>query len=68
MARELTKLCKRQILQGHVWAWMHRYKQGVPSQYCPAIEMLTQGQVTREQLRPDVVWGSIPPLSQDHNP
>ncbi len=56
MARGLTTLCKRNISQGHVWAWLHRYKQ-VPPEYCPAIEILTDGRVTRQQLRPDVVWG-----------
>lgn len=31
----------------------------VPADYCPAIERATQGQVTCEELRPDVDWGYL---------
>lgn len=28
----------------------------VPAEYCPKIELLTDGQVRCEQLRPDIAW------------
>ncbi len=31
----------------------------VPADYCPSIERATQGQVTCEQLRPDVDWAVL---------
>lgn len=34
-------------------------KTRVPAEYCPAIERATQGQVTCEELRPDVDWGYL---------
>lgn len=32
---------------------------GVPAERCPAIERMTNGQVTCEELRPDVDWGYL---------
>ena len=37
--------------------WMVRGR--VPAEHCPAIERETAGQVTCEQLRPDVDWGYL---------
>lgn len=34
--------------------WLRRGR--VPSEYCPAIERFTKGEVTCEMLRPDVDW------------
>jgi DNA-binding transcriptional regulator YdaS (Cro superfamily) len=34
-------------------------KRRVPLLHCPVIEMATDGQVTREELRPDVNWGLL---------
>jgi DNA-binding transcriptional regulator YdaS (Cro superfamily) len=31
----------------------------VPAEHCPAIERLTDGVVTCEELRPDVAWGVL---------
>ena len=47
------------IRQAHVWKWLNRTQLGVPAEYCRAIEGLTQGQVTRYDLRPDV-FGEAP--------
>jgi len=38
-----------------VYQWMAGTRQ-VPADRCPAIERATDGRVTVEQLRPDVVW------------
>jgi DNA-binding transcriptional regulator YdaS (Cro superfamily) len=32
---------------------------GVPAEYCPQIEALTNGQVRCEDLRPDVQWSVL---------
>jgi DNA-binding transcriptional regulator YdaS (Cro superfamily) len=42
-----------QVCQAQISNWLHRDK-FVPAQACPHIECLTNGVVTREQLRPDV--------------
>jgi DNA-binding transcriptional regulator YdaS (Cro superfamily) len=42
-----------QVRQAQISNWLNRDK-FVPAQACPHIECLTNGQVTREQLRPDV--------------
>jgi DNA-binding transcriptional regulator YdaS (Cro superfamily) len=41
------------ISQGHVWSWINRDKRASAS-YAIDIEHLTQGEVTRYELRPDV--------------
>jgi DNA-binding transcriptional regulator YdaS (Cro superfamily) len=38
-----------------VWQWS-RNQRPVPSERCPSIERATAGQVTCEELRPDVDW------------
>ena len=52
LARELTKR-GIPVEQAHVWNWLHRNKE-VPAHVCPHLECITEGVVTREQLRPDV--------------
>ena len=42
------------VSQSHISFWLTRAKKGVPPEYCGAIERLTQGKVTRKQLRPDI--------------
>lgn len=37
--------------------WVRRGR--VPAEHCPAIERATGGQVTCEDLRPDVDWGYL---------
>lgn len=39
-----------------VQAWL---RTRVPAEYCPLIERELQGQVTCEQLRPDIEWGVL---------
>lgn len=43
-----------EVSQGQVWCWLHRDKRGAPADRAVAIERLTKGQVTRQQLRPDI--------------
>lgn len=42
------------ITQPTVWAWINRSKNGVPAEYCAAIEAATNGAVTKSDLRPDL--------------
>ena len=45
--------CK--VKQGHVWGWLNTHKSPAPpSEYCIPIEQITDGAVTRYDLRPDV--------------
>ena len=44
----------RRIYQSHVWKWLRKSKNGIPAEYCRAIEHATNGAVTRFDLRPDV--------------
>ena len=62
LARRLTDIearrgAKRKIRTGHIYHWLGN---GVPAERCPAIEQAVGGQVTRQQLRPDV-FGPTPP-------
>lgn len=41
------------------WAVSKWKRSGVPVERCPDIELLTKGQVTCEDLRPDVNWSVI---------
>jgi hypothetical protein len=49
----------RRIYQSHVSKWLRETKNGLPAEYCIAIEQATNGTVTRYMLRPDV-FGTIP--------
>lgn len=42
----------------NVWPWF-RTPRPVPAEHCPLIEMLTDGAVRCEELRPDVPWGVL---------
>lgn len=53
-----TQMAKKLGLkQQNVWVWLRSGT--VPAEYCPEIEEATSGQVTAEQLRPDVAWHVI---------
>ncbi|MCW9733721.1 helix-turn-helix domain-containing protein [Avibacterium sp. 20-15] len=41
------------------WAVSKWQKSGVPAERCPEIEKLTNGQVTCEELRPDIDWSVL---------
>lgn len=44
-----------------VWNWLNRDK-AVPAQYCPIIEWISRGAVTRKDLRPDdwhLIWPEL---------
>lgn len=53
----LARQCKEampgsKVAQAHVWHWLHVGK--VPAEYVLAIESVTGGKVTRNDLRPDL--------------
>lgn len=41
-------------------------RRGIPSDRCPAIERATEGKVTCEEMRPDVVWHRVPDAEWPH--
>lgn len=45
--------------QSAVWSWLNKTTKGVPAEFAPEIEELTNGEVSRYQLRPDV-FGEAP--------
>lgn len=54
------------VPQQVVWAWLNRGDQRPPPERSPAIELATRGNVTVEQLRPDVRWARIPDPDWPH--
>lgn len=46
------------VIPTSVWNWLHG--KPVPQGHCPAIELVTGGQVTCEQLRDDLPWFRVP--------
>ena len=58
LARAVNKNIKNghnPISQRNVWAWLYRNQTcAPPAEYCAAIEAATNGEVTRQQLRPDI--------------
>lgn len=42
----------------NVWPWFATDRR-IPAEHCPAIELATDGKVTCEQLRGDVVWARV---------
>lgn len=43
------------VAQGHIWNWLHSTKRPMPpAEHCRAIEDALNGQVTCQELRPDV--------------
>lgn len=54
-AKSIADACNDISVQAvHKWAI-----KGVPAERCPTIERLTGGEVTCEQLRPDVDWACL---------
>ena len=53
------------ITKGAVSQWKDEGRK-VPAEYCPAIDRLTNGAVTCEDLRPDVDWAYLRAASSDH--
>ncbi len=53
-AAQLAKETGRPIAQGHVWKWIRKGQ--LPFDLCPIAERIAKGEVTCEQLRPDVAW------------
>ncbi len=51
LARELG------VSKGAVWQWENERQ--VPAERCPDIELATHGEVTCEELRPDVKWSVV---------
>jgi len=49
---ELARRMKDGTRQGHVWYWLKTGRP--PAERCRAIELATEGQVTRQDLRPDL--------------
>ena len=45
--------------QAHVWNWLHRDHR-VPADVAARIEAATDGQVKKEELRPDVFLLAVP--------
>jgi DNA-binding transcriptional regulator YdaS (Cro superfamily) len=48
------------ISQAHVWNWLNSDTMQPPAEHCRAIEDITNGEVTRYQLRPDVFGNCRP--------
>lgn len=42
------------VSQPTVWHWINAGRKQVPAEYCHDIEALTKGEITKEQLRPDI--------------
>jgi len=61
LARQLNELINdstKTVKQAHIWNWINRDKR-TPAEFAPAIEHIVKGAVTRQELRPDVLW-SVP--------
>lgn len=52
LARALTDLTGKKYRQGHIWQWLNNYD--LPAQLAVPIETITEGAVSRHELRPDV--------------
>ncbi len=48
-----------------VWQWS-RGVRAVPQERCPAIERATEGNVTADELRPDIRWARVPDPNWPH--
>ncbi|KKL86661.1 hypothetical protein LCGC14_1942480 [marine sediment metagenome] len=53
LARQISKIMGKPILQQHVWKWLNTVPV-LPAEYCLPIEKITDGAVTRHELRPDI--------------
>jgi DNA-binding transcriptional regulator YdaS (Cro superfamily) len=54
------------VVQQHVWNWLNR-DGAPPAERCPDIERATAGQVTVEELRPDVRWTRVADAEWPHS-
>lgn len=52
------------ISQAHIWNWLNSRSPMPPSEHCRAIEEITQGAVTRYDLRPDVFGAAECPCTK----
>lgn len=59
MANLLSEITGKKVSQFNIYYWLNSAKSGVPAQYCRAIEAITNGAVTAEELRPDI-FGATP--------
>ena len=55
------------VKQQHVWNWLNRPGY-VPPEHCAAIEVATNGAVTRRDLRPNDWWRIWPELVTAEHP
>lgn len=53
LARDLSEKLNKTIYQGHVRKWLMNSKV-IPDYICKPVEEITNGQVKRSQLRPDL--------------
>lgn len=53
LARRLAAHTGKKIKQPHVWNWLNRDRT-VPAEYVIPIEHVTDGAVSRHDLRPDI--------------
>ena len=55
------------VTKGAVFQWSMPGRR-VPAEHCPCIEMLTNGAVMCEELRPDMEWGVLRSKAQPQQP
>lgn len=54
-----TELSRRLgVSQQRIWNWIHRGNK-VPAEFAILIEKVTEGAVTRRDLRPDLPWDEL---------
>lgn len=53
LARKLSELTGRPVKQQHIWNWLNRDSE-LPGEFAIPIEKVTNGDVTRQDLRPDL--------------
>lgn len=53
LARKLSDVMDRKILQQHVWNWLNRDSQ-LPAEYVIPVEKAVDGKVSRHDLRSDL--------------
>lgn len=50
----ISKIVGKTVHQPAIHYWLYKSASGVPADYCPAIEQITNGAVTKSDLRPDL--------------
>lgn len=63
----------RKVERGHLYYWRKKAKSGVPGEFCRAIEIAVERQVTASMLRPDLfamtaVAGATAPVGGEGSP